>query len=112
FHLGNSTPRALRQTLEVCRAEHIPAALVLPPEGSQFRSWYSPAAEEQTMAFLRELSREFDAPIIDARTWVADDGFFDSHHPTDRGGAVYSLRLGREAILPLLTRLATTEHCD
>jgi hypothetical protein len=88
--------------LELCRAERIPVALVLMPEGSDFRSWYSAGASGQVNAFLEGLCQEFGVALIDAREWLPDEGFCDSHHPVPEGAERFSARLGAEAIVPLL----------
>ena len=111
--LSGSCTQALRQTLEMCRREHIRAALVLMPEGSLFRSWYAPETLRQLYAFLWKLSGECQVPLIDAREWVEDSGFSDSHHLLPPGAAAFSHRLGREVILPLLQadrRPGTNDH--
>ena len=111
FHLGGPTADALREMLEVCRQEGIPAALVLMPEGSDFRSWYPRDAWQQIAAYLEDLSRQYDTPIINCRQWIADGEFSDSHHLLFSGAVQFTRRLGRDAILPLLkaqkTSLAT-----
>jgi hypothetical protein len=105
FCLGGPTCRAVRELLALCRARGVPTALVLMPEGVTFRSWYSPAAWGQVQAFLDEASRDFAAPVINAREWVAEEGFADSHHLLSAGAAAFTQRLGREALLPLLKRM-------
>jgi hypothetical protein len=99
---GGPPAEALRETLEVCRAEGIPTALVLMPEGSEFRRLYPPEALDATARFLGELQQQYGVPLIDAREWVGDDGFWDSHHLLPAGAAAFTDRLGREAIAPLL----------
>lgn len=102
FQLGGPSPPALRELLELCRAERIPVALVLMPEGSDFRGWYSADATRQVHTFLDGLCREFGVALIDAREWLPDEGFCDSHHPVPAGADRFSARLGVEAIAPLL----------
>ncbi len=102
YHLGGASAQAVRDLCALCRAEGMAFALVLMPEGSVFRSWYSPDAEKQLQTFLTELEREFQAPLFDTRTWIADDDFTDGHHLTGRGAKAFSERFGREALLPLL----------
>ena len=41
-------------------------------------------------------------PVIDARRWVADDGFADAHHLLPGGAADFTNRFGREVLQPLL----------
>ena len=102
FHLGGAPCQAVRRTLETCRAAGIRAALVVTPEGRDFRSWYPPAARPQTPAFLRQLQQEYGVPVIHARKWLADDDFIDSHHARNRGAEAFSRRLGRDVLPALL----------
>jgi hypothetical protein len=41
-------------------------------------------------------------PVVDARTWLDDDDFTDSHHPLQRGAEKFTRRLGRELLEPLV----------
>jgi hypothetical protein len=47
--------------------------------------------------YLGRLCRESGAAWVDARSWVADDLFFDNHHLLGRGAAAFTERFGREA---------------
>ncbi len=102
FRLGGASCTSLRELLELCRKEHVAAALVLMPEGTIFRDLYTPEASAQIEAFLTGLSREFDAPLVNARHWVGDDGFSDAHHLLVRGAAQFTERLGRDHLESLL----------
>jgi hypothetical protein len=102
FRLGGPACQALRELLEACRRDGIATALVVMPEGTEFRSWYPPPVWEQIEQFLGELSREYDAPLINAREWVGDEHFSDSHHLLTSGATVFTRRLGREVLQPLL----------
>jgi hypothetical protein len=102
FRLGGPSCRALRELLELCRQVGIPTTLVLMPEGSEFRGWYTPAAWQQVEAFLAELRREYGVAVVNARDWSADSDFSDSHHLLPAGADRFSVRLGREVIAPLL----------
>jgi hypothetical protein len=63
------------------------------PESSPLRSWYSPAARERIDQYLRGLGKQFGAPLIDARDWMADEYFSDTHHLTSEGAALFSRHL-------------------
>ena len=102
FRLGDAPCRGLRELLELCRQEKIPAALVFLPEGPEFRSWYAPDAWSAVQSFVDGLSHEFAVPVINAREWLAEEDFIDSHHQLPQGAALLTERLGREGILPLL----------
>jgi hypothetical protein len=102
FRLATRPARALTDLLALCRRERIPAALVLMPEASTFRSLYPPAMEACVATLLAGLQRDWNVPVIDARTWVEDDGFWDAHHVLPVGAAAFTERFEREAFRPLL----------
>jgi hypothetical protein len=102
FRLSAAPDRALREILHVCRREGIAPVLVLMPEGTEFQSWYPPAVRAAVETYVAGLSREYRVPLVDARSWVADDYFADSHHLLVRGAEVFTERLGREVLRPLL----------
>jgi hypothetical protein len=104
FHLGGASCLALSGLLELCRRDGVPTALLWMPEGTAFRAFYADGAEAQVEAFLRGLGRAHGAALLDARRWVADDGFADCHHLAGSGAAAFSERFGREALLPLLQK--------
>jgi hypothetical protein len=103
FHLGQPACQALRDLLELCRQEGIRPALVLMPEGSTFRGWYTPAVWAEIEGFLKELQGAYEVPLINAREWIPDEEFSDSHHLTQMGAATFTERFGREVLVPLLT---------
>lgn len=96
FRLGKKPTQALRETLELCRREKIPCALVVMPESSQFRSWYSDAARTTIRGLLDELSRTYGVEVIDAERWLADEDFEDGHHAVLHGADVFTYRLAAE----------------
>lgn len=101
--LGNYAPGgpatdALKELLSVCRAENIPAGLVLMPEGSPFREWLPPDGEARLRDYLAGLTAETGVPLTDARRWLTDDDFYDAHHMLTRGALAFSGRLARDVI--------------
>jgi hypothetical protein len=101
LHVVDLSDRATRELLDLCRRRGIAVALVLTPEGSAFRSWYAPESRRRVDAYCDALSRDYGVPLIDAREWLEDGDFTDSHHVTPRGAEVFTLRLGREVLRPL-----------
>jgi hypothetical protein len=95
--------RALRQMLSDCRSAGIHAVLYLMPEGEVYRSWYSTKSRGRLNSYLARLQEEFQVTVLDARAWVAEDDFYDSHHLTVRGAAVFTRRLGRDVLPTILT---------
>jgi hypothetical protein len=103
FRLGNSFSPALRRLLERCREEAIPSALLLMPESPLFHRVYGPGAFEQVEGFLNGLAEEQGVPVITARDWVLDEEcYLDGHHLLPDGAAIFTTRLARDAVLPLL----------
>jgi hypothetical protein len=108
FRLGGPSRAATRELLDECRTQHVPVALVLMPEGPAYRAWADPAIYAEVRAWVRRLQQEYDCGVIDARDWIGEDGFWDSHHMVLSGALAFTDRLRREAVLPLL-RPATHE---
>jgi hypothetical protein len=102
FRVTPVAARALHELVAVCRREGIALTLLVTPEGSTFRSWYGPGAQEQMAAFLHDLSQGLGVPVVDARSWLADSDFYDSHHTLASGAAAFTRRLGREVLRPLV----------
>ncbi len=105
FKLGGPQCQALRELLAACRKDGVPVALVVMPEGPTYRSWYPPGTWEIIQEWLTQVSREFDAPLVNAHEWINDDeDFMDSHHLLPTGRIKFKERLERECIFPLLRR--------
>ncbi len=96
FRLDPRPVRALHDLLALCRQNRIPVVLIVPPEGPRFRALYAPAALPVIRAFLADLRSEWGTPVIDAREWMAEDDFWDSHHLLPSGARAYTDRLARE----------------
>jgi hypothetical protein len=102
FAIAPMQDRALRDLLALCRQEGIPTVLYLMPEGRLFQSWYVPATRACIDRYLTCLSEECHVPIVDARNWMPDDLFLDSHHLDRRGATHFARRFGKEVIPPLV----------
>jgi hypothetical protein len=100
FCLDAISVQALHELLDLCRRENILAALVVMPESSQFRSWYSEDGKAAIRGLLDELSRSYGVPVIDAQCWLDDDDFEDGHHVLLHGADVFTSRL--QTALPRL----------
>ncbi|HTU23678.1 MAG TPA: hypothetical protein VMG10_36915 [Gemmataceae bacterium] len=94
--------RALRDLLALCRQQGIPTVLYLMPEGSIFRGWYPPSTLARLDEYLARLSRDYGVPIVNARTWMPDKYFGDSHHLYRRGAALFTQRFGTEVLARLV----------
>jgi hypothetical protein len=102
YHIDPACDRATRELLHLCRAHGIQVLLLLPPEASSFRGWYSADAARCVDRYCADLCREYDVALVDARTWLGDDAFTDGHHLLRRGAVAFTRRLGREALQPFV----------
>jgi hypothetical protein len=100
LRLGDGPVRALRDLAALCRREKVPLVLVVTPESTEFRSWYSPEALAPADRLLAEL-RDAGAQVIDARGWVEDRDFQDGHHVMAGGSYAFTTRL-LEELRPML----------
>jgi hypothetical protein len=85
--------------LNCCREHGIQVqAVVLMPEGSKFRSWYTPESRDNIAKFCQSLVDNFDVPIVDARDWIEDEKFWDSHHLLESGAREFTARFRAESL--------------
>jgi hypothetical protein len=101
FRLGGPNCRALHNLLILCREQRIPVALILMPEGPEFRSWYTEEGWQSIQGFLDELSSTYSVPIINARDWIDEQDFLDSHHLLRQGAVDFTQRLAQDKLAPL-----------
>jgi hypothetical protein len=93
---------AYEDLLREARAAGVRVAIFVPPEGTEFRSWYPPAVEAGLTVFLDRLRQEFQVVAVDARAWMPDEAFADGHHVTRPWAEPFTERLTREALVPAL----------
>ncbi len=104
FRVRPTPERALKDILNLCRAQSIKVAVVVLPEGKDFQALYPPEAREAVDAYLDRLATH--TTVIDARNWVEDDGFSDGHHLLPAGAEAFTTRLARVAVHPILQKNA------
>jgi hypothetical protein len=109
--IAEEAVRALESVVKVCRREGIPVAVVLMPEGSRFRALYTPQAMAACAAVLARLKDGCAVQVVDARTWVDDDGFWDTHHMLPRGAHQFADRFAREVLAPALAARPCAVPC-
>jgi hypothetical protein len=89
---------ALDDLLDLCRQQQIPFALLLMPEAEPFRALYPAAGEYQLQGLLAQLQQSWHVPVIDARSWVPDEAFWDTHHLLPCGALLFSQRFEQDAL--------------
>jgi hypothetical protein len=92
--------RLLRDCIKLCQQKGATVDVVLMPEGSLFRSWYTPEGEGRLQGYLAEL-RQLGVNVIDARTWLDDGAFYDEHHVVRRGAEKFTRLFGERVLAPL-----------
>jgi hypothetical protein len=95
----------LRELLNSSRADGVPAVMLLTPEGPAFRASYGPGVWQNVEQCLDRVVAETKTPMINARKWLGEDDFHDSHHPIRSAALRYTDRLAREGITPLVLNL-------
>jgi hypothetical protein len=103
FTLSEGPWRALGDLAALCRREGIAFAFVLTPESTAFRALYPETLVPELESQLRHLGGPGEIPLVNARAWMDDAGFWDGHHALPRGAEVFTDRLSGE-LLPLLRR--------
>ena len=102
YAISDVTRRTLLEIVATCRAQGTRVAFLRMPEAQVFQNWCPLEITRQADEFLDALRREQQIPIIDARNWVAEDGFSDGHHLTPDGADTFMKVLEREALRPML----------
>jgi hypothetical protein len=102
FKITDLSDGAMRELLQLCQRERIAVVLLLSPEGPTFQSWYCPNARRLVDDYSARLAAEHDLPLIDARNWLDEGDFVDSHHTTLEGAHRFTQRLGDDLLLPLV----------
>jgi hypothetical protein len=102
FRISPVADGALHELLETCARHGTRVAFVLLPEHSSVRACYTPAVRGPVNAYLAELSRQCQVPVIDTDGWAGDDDFVDSRHVMPHAAGPYTERFLREALGPLM----------
>ena len=88
--------RAFRATLRAAVGAGSRVVLLRAPEGPVFRSWYDPDALARFDDYLARVAAEHGALVVDARSWLDEEDFSDSHHSLKRGAEKFTVRFARE----------------
>lgn len=102
FRIDPTTDGAMRALLDRCRQEAIDVTLLLLPESRGFRECYPPAVAEQINSYVAGLAEEYQLTVVDARTWMPDELFFDGHHMLSAGADQFTQQFGEQVLRPLV----------
>jgi hypothetical protein len=101
FLIAPAADRATHELFQLCRDEGIEVAVVLMPESTAYRALYSPETERTVSRYVQALERTWQVPVIDARSWVSDEGFSDCNHMFRAAALPFTRRLAAEVLQPL-----------
>ena len=102
--------RAVRDSVAECRAHGANVWLVLSPEGGDHRKMYGPGGYDRVTAYMTQLAAELDVPFTDARDWLEESDFADSHHALRSGAEKFTDRLRTEVLVPLVSSGGLANH--
>ena len=88
--------RAFRDTLRHAADAGVRVVLLRSPEGPTLRGWYDPAGLARFDEYVAGVAASFGVPVVDARLWLEEADFCDSHHVLKRGADKFTARLARE----------------
>jgi len=91
-----SADMVFREMLTLCRMHGIQPVMILSPEGSNFQSWYDSARWTRFQERIERFADEQGVVLINARNWLTEEQFVDSHHPTEAGAKVFTTRFVEE----------------
>jgi hypothetical protein len=102
FKADPKCDRALRDLISWSLKEGIGVTVLLTPESSRLRALYTAEAQQAIARYCEDLESRFGITVIDARTWLEDDGFFDGHHLLRAGSIRLTHRLEARVLRPLV----------
>jgi len=100
FELGGHSCQALRDSIALCQANGIECGIVWMPEPAEIRNVYSDEMTDQVDAFVENLKSEFNMQFVNARDWIANEGFYDGCHLNRNGAMEFTSKLSSEAVVP------------
>jgi hypothetical protein len=96
LRVGGYPCRAFEELLALAQREGLRVCVVMMPEGPAMRSWYVAEPRRQLEEFVQATCARHDAALIDARDWLPEESFRDSHHLYPPGAQQFSRQLGAE----------------
>jgi hypothetical protein len=100
--LGGPFLSSMDEIVKICARERLPLGLLWMPEGSVYRGLYSPELLASLAEMQGRLAAEHNATLVNAREWVSDEHFYDTHHLLPEGATIFTTRLAEQAIEPML----------
>jgi hypothetical protein len=93
YRISPNADRAIGEAVKLARKHSVAVGFIYMPESSEFRGWYSSAAEHAANEHLAGLSHDLGVSVIDARTWMDDGLLVDGFHLSQIGAAEFTRKL-------------------
>jgi hypothetical protein len=110
YRIGPGSEQAFRDLLHDCRSAGTRVVVVRTPESSALRAAYPPESRAALAEYQDRLRREFGVILVDATAWLPDTQFVDGHHSLAGGQAIFTERLHREVLVPLVAGKYNPPH--
>jgi hypothetical protein len=95
YHITEHPKQAIETLIKVCRTNGVEPIVIVLPENSEFRSWYSPDAMAQIKRYLDDLREHQHVRVQDYRFSLNDDYFTDGQHLHEQGAWVFTHMLNQ-----------------
>lgn len=102
FHIQPDAAAAVRESILAAQQAGVQPIIMINPESSEYRSWYTPAAEAELHDYLHHLADTYGVPVVDARCWLPDREFGDGHHLFGAPAKRYTEQFARQVLQPLV----------
>lgn len=96
FKVTKNNDQVLREILDLCKQSDIDAFLLLMPESIDFQSIYPDQANKALESLVNHLKSDYGVVVINARSWIAPDGFIDGHHLLASGAEAFTRQFVEE----------------
>jgi|SRR5579883_155123 len=107
YRVTDLSRRVYGEMAALCARRNIRFGLIMMPD--PFLNHYFPDATLRFDREFRQLAKELNTPVVDARDWVSRSGFLEGVHLTPDGAAAFTERFERE-LGPQLAGASLTER--
>jgi hypothetical protein len=101
YHITEHPKEAIEAMIKVSRANGVEPIVIVMPENSEFRSWYSPDAVAQIKSYLDELREREHVRVQDYRFSLDDQYFTDGQHLHEQGSWAFTHMLNQTLLQTL-----------
>jgi len=93
WHATPLSERCLMTMIAICKSHGIKTILVCMPNSSGLTNMYSKATCKSFNAYMSQIESQCGVKVINAASWVSDEGFADGVHLNATGAETFTLKL-------------------